>query len=368
MKIHASTIGGGLIALAMMLGLAAPAAAENDVPDWISRISFYGDLRLRHEDIYTEGDPGANRDRERGRARIGLSAEVNDSVKLVFGLATGGDNPVSRNVTGDGGFTTKEIGIELFYADWTVNDNLNVFAGKMKNNLFRAGGSPLIWDGDLNLEGAALTYTNGWFFTNVGAYSVEERSGEDDSQLYTAQFGGEFSVGDGAKLTTGVGVFGYTNTIGNEPFYNGNPRGNTVDINGNYIFDYRNVEAFAQYDMKAGSLPLSLFGHYTVNTEVDREDTAYAFGAKLGAAKNKGEWEASWTYQDIEADAVIGTFNDSDFGGGGTDSEGHMIKAKYALGKNVALGSTFFLNKIDEFQGTETDFNRIQLDLEFKFK
>ena len=65
---------------------------------------------------------------------------------------------------------------------------------------------------------------------------------------------------------------------------------------------------------------------------------------------------------------MIGTFNDSDFGGGGTDSEGHMIKGKYALAKNVALGGTFFFNKIDRFQGTETDFRRIQLDLEFKFK
>ena len=120
--------------------------------------------------------------------------------------------------------------------------------------------------------------------------------------------------------------------------------------------------------MKAGSLPLSLYGHYTVNTEVDREDTAYALGAKIGAAKQKGEWEASWTWQDIEADAVIGTFNDSDFGGGGTDSEGHMIKGKYSLGKNVTIGGTFFLNRVDRFQGTERDFNRIQLDLEFKFK
>ena len=94
----------------------------------------------------------------------------------------------------------------------------------------------------------------------------------------------------------------------------------------------------------------------------------YAFGAKIGSAKSKGESEFSWTYQDIEADSVIGTFNDSDFGGGGTDSDGHILKAKYAWSKQIFLGGTLFINNVDRFQGTEHDYSRLQLDVEFKFK
>lgn len=64
---------------------------------------------------------------------------------------------------------------------------------------------------------------------------------------------------------------------------------------------------------------------------------------------------------------MIGTFNDSDFGGGGTDSNGHMLRTKYAVNKKIFLGGTLFINEIDRFQGTEHDYSRLQLDVEFKF-
>ncbi len=358
-----------LSGLLMISACATPALADDDEKSWVDRVSLYGDLRLRYENIHEEGDPDANRNRERGRARFGIKADVHDNVKLVFGLATGGDNPVSRNVTGDGGFTTKEIGLELFYVDWAATDSLNVYAGKMKNPLFKAGKVPLIWDSDLNLEGVAATYSAGMFFGSLSSFFVEERSGEDDSALYTGQVGLKFGLGEGSKLTAGLGYFAYTNTIGNEPFYNGDPNGNTVDVDGNLVFNYENIEAFAQFDTKIGSWPLQLYGHYTVNNEVDREDTAYAIGAKIGSTKAKGKMQFSWTYQDIEADSVIGTFNDSDFGGGGTDSRGHMIKGKYMLTDKINVGGTIFINQIDGFQGgLERDFDRLQLDLEFKFE
>ena len=77
--------------------------------------------------------------------------------------------------------------------------------------------------------------------------------------------------------------------------------------------------------------------------------------------------EFSRTYVDIEADAAIGTFSESDFGGGGTDSSGHILNGKYVLSKNVSLGGTLFVNEVDRFQGTEHDNKRIQLDIDFKF-
>lgn len=85
------------------------------------------------------------------------------------------------------------------------------------------------------------------------------------------------------------------------------------------------------------------------------------------AIKEQSQSEFSWTYQDIEADAVIGTYNDSDFAGGGTDSEGHILKAKYGLAKQIFLAGTLFVNKKDRLQGFEHDYNRVQIDIEFKF-
>lgn len=340
-----------------------PAYAQEE--SWADRIKLKGDVRLRHERIDEDGEE--DRARMRFRTRFGLSAVVSDDVKFVFQLASGGDNPVSTNQSFDDGFSTKDIGVDLAYVDWKVRDGLNLYAGKMKNPVFRAGGVPLVWDGDLNPEGFALKYSSGNFFGTVGGFSVEERSSSDDSLLYVAQAGMKFPLGDTVNLTAGVGYFAYTDTIGNEPFYNGSAKGNSVDLNGDYIYDYENTELFAELSTKVGDWPLKIYAHATQNSEAPTEDTGFAVGAKLGSAKKDGETEFSWTYQDIEADAVVGTFNDSDFGGGGTDSDGHLLKAKYAVSKKIFLGGTLFLNNVDRFQGTEHDFSRLQLDVEFKF-
>ena len=346
-----------------LLLTAAPANAQDE--SWVDRIKFKGDVRLRHERIDEDGEE--DRARMRFRTRFGLSAKVSDDVKFVFQLASGGDNPVSTNQSCDDGFSTKDIGVDLAYIDWEISDNLNFYGGKMKNPLYKAGGVPLIWDGDLNPEGFAVKYTSGNFFGTVGGFSAEERSSSDDSLLYVVQAGMKFPLGDTSNLTAGIGYFAYTDTIGNEPFYDGSANGNSVDLNGDYIYDYRNTELFAELSTKVGDWPLKVYAHATQNSDAPTEDTGFAFGAKVGSAKKDGEMEFSWTYMDIEADSVIGTFNDSDFGGGGTDSDGHMLKAKYAVSRKIFLGGTLFLNNVDRFQGTEHDYNRLQLDVEFKF-
>ncbi len=351
-----------LVLSAVLLITAVPAAAEET---WADRIKLKGDVRLRHESIDEDGEE--DRRRMRFRARFGLSAAVDEDVKIVLQLATGGDNPVSTNQSFDGGFSTKDIGVDLAYVDWKIRDGVNFYGGKMKNPLFKAGGVPLVWDSDLNPEGLAIRFASGGLFATAGGFSVEERSSADDSLLYVVQAGYEFPLGDNMTLTAGAGYFAYTDTIGNEPFYDGSPSGNSVDIGGNYLYEYRNTEVFAELGTAIGDWPMKIFVHYTRNSEVSTEDTGYAFGAKIGSAKSKGQSEFSYTFQDIEADAVIGTFNDSDFGGGGTDADGHILKATYALSKKLFLGGTLMINDVDRFQGTEHDYTRLQLDVEFKF-
>jgi len=349
-----------------LIALVPIAAYAEEESDWADRLSFKGDLRLRYEGIDEEGE--ASRARGRYRARLAVAAEVHPNVKIVMEFASGADDPVSRNVTFDGGFTTKDVGLDLAYVEWAATENLTVYGGKMKNPLYRAGGAPLIWDGDLNPEGIAAKFSKGAFFGTAASFSVEERSSSSDSLLTAVQLGARVELGDNLKLTVGAGYFAYSNTIGNEPFYNGNSKGNSVDIDGNYIYEYKDTEVFAQLDTKVGDWPLSVYAQWVSNSETDEEDSGYAVGARIGAVKAKGDMEFSWTYLDIEADAVIATFNDSDFGGGGTDASGHILKGKYAVSKSISLSGTYFMNDIDRFQGTEHDFNRFQLDVQFSFK
>ena len=343
--------------------LASPAGSAQD--SWTDSISFKGDFRPRYEYIDLEGLP--ERNRGRFRIRVGMSADVNDDVEVIFQLASGGDNPVSTNQSFGDGFSRKDIGIDLAYADWTPNDDLHVFVGKMKNPIHRAGSHALIWDSDLNPEGVALGFKSGAFFGTAGTYFVEERALTNDSLLLAAQGGMHFDISNSTKLTAGAGYFAYTDTKGNAPFWIGLPFGNSVDANGNLIYDYNELELFAEFETKIGKYPLGLFVDYVQNLEVDVNDTGQSFGVRFGKADEPGTWQASWAWQELEADAVIATFTDSDFGGGGTDARGHTIKAAYALADNWTVGGTLFLNEVGIASGAPRDFTRLQLDLNFSF-
>ena len=185
-----------LIAASFIIG--APALAQ-DV--WTDRISLKGDVRLRYESFDVEGEE--DRNRMRFRARFGLAADVKEDVKVVLQLATGGSNPVSTNQSFDGGFSRKDIGVDLAYVDWKIRDGVNLYAGKMKNPLFKPGSVPLVWDSDLNPEGFAVKYAYGGLFATAGGFVAEERSSADDSLLYTLQAGYKFSMGDTTTLTAG---------------------------------------------------------------------------------------------------------------------------------------------------------------------
>jgi len=113
---------------------------------------------------------------------------------------------------------------------------------------------------------------------------------------------------------------------------------------------------------------MALFADFVVNTDVDENDTGYLFGAKYGSAKAPGTWDVSYFYEKLEADAVVGLITDSDFGGGGTDAKGHAIQGTYAFHDNWNFRATYFINDIALSSGNPRDFDRLMLDLAFKYK
>ncbi len=343
----------------------ASAAACAEEESWLEQLDFKGDFRLRYE--YIDEQAEDERERMRFRGRFSFSTDVSSNVKFVMRLATGRGNPVSTNQSFEDGFSLSDIRLNLAFVDWKIADDLNVYVGKMNNPLFKAGAAPLVWDSDFTPEGLALTYNSSLLFGTIGGFVIEKRSGADDSLLYALQAGFKFPLGANNQLTIGAGYFAFTNTIGNKPFYKDRPKGNTVDADGNYVYEYKDAEVFAQFDSKIADWPFQLFAHYARNNAVATQDSAFAFGVKLGSARKKGQMQFAWVYLDTGADAVIGTFTDSDFGAGSTDSLGHMLVAKYGISDKTFLGGTFFINKVDRFQGIEHDYNRLQIDLEFKF-
>jgi len=164
-----------------------------------------------------------------------------------------------------------------------------------------------------------------------------------------------------------MSYYDYTHAQGFPPFFLGLAQGNIVDGAGNLINDYDLAELFAVLDMNLGGQPLQLFVDIVNNTAADAYESGFAVGARWRDASAPGSWEVGWVYEDLEADAVIANFTDSDFAGGGTDGRGHAFRGVYAFRDNVDFTGTLFINERGEAAGNERDYDRLQLDVNFRF-
>lgn len=358
-------------------------AALPDSLKWAEKIKISGDLRFRHEHI-DEQQLGSvrwkdGRDRERIRARLMLEAILNDEWGLGFRIASGSADPVSKNQDLGTSFSSKSIWLDLAYFDWhpASAPGLNVYGGKIKNPFYAVGKNQLIWDHDLNPEGIAATYTVPMGKSDTlnlagGGFWVTESSGIDTS-LFGAQAYLKHAIGKSDNLILGATYLDFGNIKGaaNLPSTWSTSTsflGNTAS-GGTYASDFDIVEVFGEYATKVGSTPVSVFGNWVKNlSATTSEDTGWLVGATLNKCKDPGSWEIGYNYRDLEADAVVGALNDSDFVGGGTDGKGHVFSAAYQVHKNVQAGLTYFLNQdTANSQDRELDYHRLMADLLFKF-
>ena len=156
---------------------------------------------------------------------------------------------------------------------------------------------------------------------------------------------------------------------GQSPLFNGVSNGNTTYPDSSIlVFDYEIRELGAEFNTQIGGLPLQLWANYAQNMASDvEEDTAYNVGVRLGRASNPRTWEAAAMYQSIDKDALFGQFIDSDFGNGNTDTEGWALRGAYAPVRNIAVNLTYFINTLNKDVGTELDYDRLQLDFNWKY-
>ena len=359
-----------------------PTDAPAGVDSWSDRVRLDGDFRYRYERIDAEGS--ATRTRNRIRARANIRADVADNIEVGFGLATGGEDPVSTNQTLGGGGTSKGVSLNLAYVDWEASEELHLIAGKFKNPLTRVGGQPLTWDSDWTPEGLALKYKREWFFANViGNYFESDSGKSNDNFSWGGQIGASGSLGS-VKLTGGLGYYsipsrGETTTFGDptdpgdffgntavEP--GGLPCGATQDTECVYVYDYELTQVFAEAAFDLGNWPALLFFDYINNSDPSENDTGWTLGGKIGQTKKRGQMQFIYYYADKEADSMLGLVTDSDFGGGGTDSKGHWLQFNYGVNKSWTIGAQYFINEVDLASGSRSDYNRLMIDMQWKWK
>ena len=348
---------------------------------WAAKTKFKGDVRVRHENIKIDGESdGKNKDRQRIRARLGAYTQINPQVNTGIRIATGGgDDARSTNQDLDNYFDKKQLWLDQAYIDYhpTAVKDLHLIGGKMPQPWVSIG--DVIWDSDINPEGVAATYKHDLgnsgveMFGSAGYYTLKDNvDGEGvqfrhDLSMYAGQLGTRFAPNDSLKVTLGGSVYGYKNDDDSKcPTTGTKTTPCALAVNGNSTSEFRLYEGFGQVDIANLPLPLSLYGQYVHNaaTDSDQDDAwLVGFKSKLDA------FSLDYNYRDVQRNAVVGAFTDSDFANGTTGSRGHKVKLGYEIDKNFGVGVTYYLTKADYATTTQKDANTntLQLDVEAKF-
>jgi len=358
---------------------------------WAEKVKISGDFRYRNQHVDAE-EVGSvrwkkGRTRHRIRTRLMLEAIVNDEWDVAFRLASGerdiladeGDmfaNPTSANQTLKQNFSSKDIWLDLAYFNWhpAAREGLNVYGGKVKNPFYDIGKGQLIWDSDINPEGIAAQYQiplgqRDTLNINGGGFWVDESSTGVDTSLWGIQGYLKHTIGNPDYILGGISYWDYGN-IKDKTDKFGILAGNTADPSGTkWASDYDICEVFGEYGTKCFGLPVAICGDWVQNlVAVSGEDTGWLVGAKLNKAQEPRSWEFFYNYRELEADAVLGAFTDSDFGGGGTDVRGHKFGFTYQLAKNLQAVLTCYFNENDRSSSSrDLDYRRLTTDLKFKF-
>ncbi|MDX9673397.1 MULTISPECIES: putative porin [unclassified Pseudomonas] len=350
---------------------------------WAAKTQFKGDVRFRQETVKNDGVPNSkDQDRQRIRARLGAYTEINPQVDTGIRIATGSsDDARSTNQDLNNYFDKKQIWLDQGYVDYHPDaiKNLHLIAGKMNQPWVSMG--DIIWDSDINPEGLAVTYKyplsgSTELFGSAGHYTLKDNvDGEGvqfkhDLRLYAGQLGGRFALTDSLKLTLGGSLYSYDNDKDSAC-----PTTGTVTapcalaVNGNSPNEtFKLYEGFGQLDVANLPVPLSIYGQYVNNKDASNDqDTGWLAGVKT---KVYG-FGIDYNYRDVQRNAVVGAFTDSDFANGYTGSRGSKLKVSYELDKNFTLGATYFMANSDytnaSLKKTDSDINTLQLDAEAKF-
>lgn len=401
-KSKKSVVGLMFLITALLVGLLATNMTlaeekKDEIPSWVKKITFKGDLRLRFQHDDQEGSAMNNedtRDRLRYRYRIGVFANVTDTTTVGFGIASGGDDPRSTNETWDDTFETKNANIDYAFVEWEAQDWLMVKGGKIKGMPFFKV-ADLLWDSDINPEGIHFGFEGGndvKGFFNAGYYVLDEwkTSLTDNPNMMVIQPGIKWKFGDG-HLKVGVAYYMFDNLQG-YPYLEHTAETNTIgDIDKNLdgtidedeedllLYEYDSYAVDLDFGYKFdGAVPyFGIFANYVSNDDPSSENTGNLYGIHFGhkKVKERGHWLVKALFRSLERDAFLDTFPDSNAFDGRTGVEGPELIVEFGLAKNVIFGIDYYdMEDIREVPVGETpvdylekDKSVLQLDLIWKF-
>ena len=269
---------------------------KDALPEWITRMRWFGDVRLREQsDLFADdniitsypdfdaiNDAGGvtragadaffnyteDRHRLRFRLRLGFETDITDNLLMSASMATGNlNNPISLNQTLGNAADPYQLNMESGFLQWHLEDEddltwLSVQGGRARNPYWRV--TELVFDNDIHMEGIssnvrlalpefypleANTGHRREVFAAVGAYPLEEGEiafadgSSNDKWIWGAQAGVEFAFTKLHSAKLAFAFFDYINIAGQR-----NTLGSTIKdwtapesvTKGNTMFDIRN--------------------------------------------------------------------------------------------------------------------------------
>ena len=360
-----------LIPKCVLLVACTNATANDEIADQPPRsesstlpaLHFTGDARYRYEDI---DSLGPQYDRQRVRARFGVEADVTPTSRAVFKLSTGSGDPRSAHITFSGGYSRKEVGVDLAYLAWKPSDAVVVSVGKIVHPTWRPRQSLFI-GGDFNPEGVALRYAaDSGIFTSGYSFWLEDGSSSEDARHHGAQLG--YALESKATAwTVAISFNELTHVKGALPFLDGaNAFGNSVDSSGTFASEFEILDASTQWTHHSHVFSTTLFAHAAHNTRAQRSADAYALGAELAPKLLPYDLRGSYQYARIGQDSLFGQHMDGDFGGGVTNSRGHVFRLSSQPSARTRATLSYFDNEVGH-AAARYDFKLIQLDVDLLF-
>jgi hypothetical protein len=315
-----------LIALAMLGSLSVSAMAAD--------LKVNGGFGYRFDSEETS----VKSEKDQLKAELVLESKVNDKVKAVVGLRTGGFNSPYNDFDAAG---LENVDLHLAYVEYAALDHVKVKLGKMHQPW--ATSSSLFFDRDVKPEGVAVAFDNGsGLFANLSSVKLVEGGVADDSKVQSLQVGLHKKLG-GLHFKGAVALHDHK-------------------IEGGA--DAKLQQAFGEVGTKFAGKPLAVFVDYMKNDEANADDTALAYGVKFGHAKKPQEWDLAVFHQEVEANAQFALWHDSDFAGAQGNHKGLGLTAGYVVADGWKVNAKYF----DVERGAnKADYKRILVDLNYMF-
>ena len=337
------------------------------LPMWVQTLKFRGDVRIRYQ--YNNNENNLyKQNRARYRLRFFVDAKVNDKVYTGFGFASGSSvDPRSTNQTFADNFSKKPLWIDYVFAEYNASDYLAFTAGRNKNPLWLT--NDMLWDADINPEGLSARVTaplnyNWQFFGNAGYFVLGEALAEpNDPGMFFAQPGVSWKDDGGVyDFKAGAAVYGLDHVkhhavFANRPSAAEYQQSNTL-AGGKYRYGYNSVSPELEVNaniLDPVALPLlgyfgynityaGVYGKYIQAFEHARDNTGWIAGFKLGQRKveDAGQWQLGWSIRQLEKDAWLDTYPDSDFYGGATNVKGQKTQLAVGLMRDFAVNLAWF--------------------------